>query len=248
MPFKFAPMGSGLKKLLPVFLVLLLFVPCLNTSVCLANSAEPPSILIIVTNPPEDLEISLGTDDNKAFRVDKKLFESYYVFYSFQMATAGYDVKVTTGNTIFYVALDTSLQKYNNVFTLDLKNQTLTQGETPLRSFSLVSMRVILTLILEAAVFFLFGYRWKKSWIIFLVINLLTQGALNIWLSTYSIPVNSYIILLLFFGEILVLTAEMIGFLLFIKEHRRLRTAFYVLVANLVSLVAGGYLIMMLPV
>jgi hypothetical protein len=246
MPFKLAPMEPGLKKLLPVFLVLLLFVPCLNTSVCLANSAEPPSILIIVTNPPEDLEISLGTDDNKAFRADKKLFESYYVFYSFQ--TAGYEIKVTTGNTVFYVALDAPLQKYNNIFTLDLKNQTLTPGEAPLRSFLLVSMRVILTLILEATVFFLFGYRWKRSWIIFLVINLLTQGALNIWLSTYSIPVNSYIILLLFFGEIFVLTAEMIGFLVLIKEHRRLRTAFYVLVANLVSLVAGGYLIMMLPV
>ena len=248
MPFKLGPLEPGLKKLLPVLLALLLLVPCLNTSVCLANSAEPPSVLIIVTNPPEDLEISFGTDDNKAFRVDKKLFESYYVFYSFQMASVGYDVKVTTGNTVFYLSLDAPLQKYNNVFTLDLKNRTLTPGEAPLRSFLLVSMRVILTLILEAAVFFLFGYRRKRSWIIFLVINLLTQGALNIWLSTSTIPAHSYIIIQLFLGEILVLTAEMVGFLVFIKEHRRLRTAFYVLVANLVSLLAGGYLITVLPV
>ena len=142
------------------------------------------------------------------------------------------------------------MKEYNNVYTLDLDSRTLTVGELPSRNIMLVTVRVLLTLLLEGLVFFLFGYRQKISWIIFLAVNLITQGALFICLNSLSsTPLTGvfYIIMVMIFAEILIFVIEMIVFLVFIKEHRRLRTAGYVLTANLLSLFLGGYLITALP-
>ena len=37
-----------------------------------------------------------------------------------------------------------------------------------------------LTLLLEGALFWLFGYRLRRSWLVFLLANLITQGAVNV--------------------------------------------------------------------
>lgn len=216
-----------------------------NTSVCYANSAEPPSILIIVSNAPTDLEISIG--NTKAIRTDK-VIESYYTFYSRDLKSAYYTVNVTIKDSTFEIRLDAPLKLYNNIFTLDLERQTLTPGKSLSRSIGLTSTRIILTLLIEAIVFFLFGYRKKKSWLIFLIVNLFTQGLLNVWLNGITTPLESYIVLTLIAGEILVFIVEMLAFLTFVREHGRPRTALYVITANLLSLIAGGYLITVLPV
>lgn len=47
-------------------------------SVCYGNSAEPPSILIIVPNAPEDLEISIGSGNtNMKANMRDKIIEKY---------------------------------------------------------------------------------------------------------------------------------------------------------------------------
>lgn len=236
-----------LKKTLSLIL-LLIIMSCLNAPVVYANSAEPPSILIIITNAPSDLEISIGLGNILARRTDK-FYESYYAFYSSDLKVmSGYTVKVTTGDRTFEIILDTPPKSYNNIFTLDLKSQTLTPGKSLSISITLLSIKIILTLVIEGIVFYLFGYRRKKSWYIFLIVNLLTQGVLNIWLSVSFPPLDSYIIFSLIFGEILVFIIEMIAFLIFVNEHHRLRAASYVIVANFLSLIAGSYLITVLPV
>jgi len=218
-------------------------------SACYGNSAEPPSILIIVPNAPEELEISIGSGDtNIKANKTNKIIERFYTFYSEDLRMAkDYTIKISTGESSYEILLEEPLKSYNNIFTLDLKNQTLTPGKSLSRSILLVSLRVILTLIIEAIVFWLFGFRSKKSWIAFLIINLVTQGALNIWLNGF-VPLGSYLVLALIFGEILVLIAEMIAFLSLVKEHRRMRTIFYVITANLLSLYVGGYIITILPI
>jgi hypothetical protein len=142
---------------------------------------------------------------------------------------------------------DKPLKNYNNIYTLNLKNKTLTRGKSTLRSVLLVSFRLILTLFIEAGVFTLFRYKEKRSWIAFLIINLISQGVLNIWLNTAS-PLGSYLILLLIFGEIFVFIFEIFAFLLTVKESKAAITASYVIVANLLSLAAGGYIITYLPI
>jgi hypothetical protein len=186
----------------------------------------------------------------EADRIDRA-FESYFTFYSYSFQTVEYTVTFSSENTVFEITLDSPLKKYNNIYTLNLNGKTLVEGELPSRNIILVTTRVLLTLLLEAAVFFLFGYRQKISWTIFLAVNLVTQGALFIWLnSLVSSPLSGqfYIILFMILAEALILVIEMTVFLLFIKEHRRWRTAGYVFTANLLSLFFGGFLITVLPI
>ena len=109
-------------------------------------------------------------------------------------------------------------------------------------------MRLLLTLLLEGIIFWLFWFREKRSWLIFLAINLVTQGVLNIWLNSGGSLIPSYLIFNLIIGEFFVFAAEMYAFPIFIKEHKKSRILMYAFIANLMSLIAGGYIISVLPV
>ena len=69
---------------------------------------------------------------------------------------------------------------YNNLCVLDLTAGTLRWGVPWWRQPLLVALRVGLTLALEGLVFLLFGYRTKRSWGVFLVVNLITQLGVNL--------------------------------------------------------------------
>ncbi len=238
-----------MKKALSLFFIALaVILPVADAHLCSANSAEPPSVIIIVPNAPHDLEIELGYSNIKAYRTDK-VIESYFCFYKYDLKQSfDYTLRVKTEDGVFEVTPDFQLDSYNSVFTLDLKNQTLTPGKPLAISIALPALRILLTLAIEAGVFWLFGYRSKRSWIAFLVINLVTQAFVNIWLISGFNPLQSYMIFMLVLAEILVFIFELIAFLLSVKEHGKLRTAGYVMAANLLSLIAGGYLITVLPV
>lgn len=220
----------------------------LLTPPCLGNAAEPPSIIIIVPNAPGDLVVKLAADAEGKARVTDKPFERYYTFYYRDLNNVDdYTIAVSSLERTFQIPLGEPLKTYNNIFTLDLDQQTLEPGKSWSRSAMLVSLRIILTLIIEAAVLWLFGYREKRSWYAFLFINLLTQGALNIWLNEFS-PLSGYMVINLVWGEVQVLIVELIVLLAFLREHHRLRTFAYVLTANLLSLIVGGYIITYLPI
>jgi hypothetical protein len=227
----------------------MLLVTTTVTYICYGNSAEPPSILIIVPNAPEGLEISIGSDSlyAKANITDKHI-EKYYTFYSQELGNVNkYNININTGDKSFEILIEEPLKKYNNIYTLDLVKQTLTPGKLLTRSVFLVSLRIALTLLIEGIVFWLFGFRNKRSWIVFLAINLITQGALNIWLNGF-LPLESYLVFSLILGEFLVFIGEIIVFRILVKEHRHRRTLLYVITANFLSLFAGGYIITVLPI
>ena len=62
----------------------------------------------------------------------------------------------------------------------------------------------------------------------FLVINLVTQERLNLWLDSFAIT-QSYLILALFVGEVLVFITEIALFSIAVKEHKVLRRIVYTL-------------------
>ncbi len=218
---------------------------------CYGNASEPPSILFIVPNAPDDMSVTLKLKDREyEAKVVDKVIEKYYIFYSSNMMQNKpdiYDFIVNTENDSFEIELAKPYRIYNNTYTLNLQDQTLTEGILLSRSIMLVTIRVVFTLIIEGLLFWIFGFRDKRSWIVFIIINLITQGALNIWLNGNG-PIMNYAIFVLIFGEIFVFTAEIIAFLFLCKEHGRSRKVIYVLTANLASLILGGYLITVLPV
>ncbi len=209
----------------------------------MANSAEPPSIEIIVANAPQDLVLSI--DNSEGDRKDEGN-ASYFFFYRMDLQSGEKTLKVSLKGESFEIPFVIT-ETYNNVFTLDLNSRDLTRGKSFLMSLPTVSLRVVSTLILEGIIFFLFGFRSKLSWILFLIINLITQGILNLWLSGMYSPLDSYIIFSLIGGEVVVIFVELIAFGLLLNEHGKGRRVLYVLTANLLSLVAGGYLIIVLP-
>ncbi len=237
------------KLLLLVMLSCILLISILPAT-ALANSAEPPSLVILINNPPEDLSITLVSNENKPEAIVRRAaWEGYYVFYSRDMQTEGrYTFKITTNGESFECALDRPLQRYNNVVTLDLSSRELKPGTYPFRSALLVSIRLLLTLLLEGGIFWLFGFREKSSWVIFFAVNLVTQGALNICLNSGGSLMPSYLIFSLIIGEFFVFLIEMLALPNFIKEHKKSRILLYAFIANLISLLAGGYIISVLPV
>ncbi len=242
-------MNKTVKRLTFVIVLCVLMISILPAIVS-ANSAEPPSMVILVNNPPDDLSIVMVSNENQPEAIVRRVaWEGYYVFYSRHMQAGGeYTFRVNTNGESFNLTLDAPLQRYNNVVTLDISNRELTPGKYSFRSVLLVSIRLLLTLLLEGIIFWLFRFRQKRSWLIFLAINLVTQGALNVWLDSGGSLMPSYLILSLLVGEVFVFAVEMIAFPIFIREHKKSRIFIYAFVANLISLIAGGYIISVLPV
>ena len=216
----------------------------------LGNSAEPPALVILVNNPPDDLAIVMVSNEAQPeASLRRAAWEGYYVYRSRDMQAEGpYRFKVATKGESFECSIDTPLRHYNNVFTLDLAQKELTPGKYPFRQGILVFIRLSLTLIIEGVVFWLLGFRQRRSWLVFLAINLVTQGALNLWLNNGGSLIPSYLLIALIFGEFFVFVAGLIAFPYFIKEHKKSRIMIYVIIANLLSLIAGGYIISVLPV
>ncbi len=212
------------------------------------NSSEPPSILLIVPGAPDELVVSVGERDHyiEASRRDKML-ESYFLFY--QRETDPVDnlkVKAVGDGYNLSIPVEDITQRYHNVYTLDLDKGTLTEGKDPLRAAAYVFMRVVLTLIIEGLVFLFMGFRSRRSWIVFLIVNLITQGGLNLWINT--VTYNDYSLFFgLIFYEIVILIVEMVAFLALLKEHKKWRRVLYVLIANSMSLLVGGYILTVLP-
>jgi hypothetical protein len=233
-------------KIMKLKLIIILVVLLLLTSgtIVFANAAESPSIIVVIPNAPDDLEISLIVDDETIEpNVSSKFFERRYMFYAHDLKSVNdYVLKIDHKK----VEINTRLQTYNNLFYYDLEDQTLTPGKSLPRTIAFTALRILLTIAIEALIFYLFGFRDKNSWIIFIVVNLITQGTLNIWLNSFS-PVTGYIIFSLVFGEIFVFIFEEIAMLKLIKEQRKLVTFFYVFIANFCSLYFGGYLLQYIP-
>lgn len=238
-----------------VFFVLLVLNSVILTSTAFANSAEPPSLTFIVSFPPDDLLLSIrfadgSTTDAVPFR-ENKAWESYYHFYHWMDAPIGQMLDgatliVQSSELSFECLLpETTFRQYNNLLTLNIKNQSIAIGQSLARLLLLFSMRMIFTLLIEGAIFFAFGYRKKTSWITFIVINFITQGALNALLNGPNL--GSYWIIGFVFYEIIIVIIEAIAFSSILKEQPR-RAVVYALTANIASLVLGGMMISALPI
>ncbi|MBI9011505.1 MAG: hypothetical protein JEZ08_04685 [Clostridiales bacterium] len=230
-------------------MILIVLLLLMSITECFANSAEPPSIIIIASDAPEDLTVSFIVED-EIFVAEKhhKLNEYYYTTYDLEISNfKSYIVRVESNEGVFTLDLNGQLNRYSNIFTLDYSTKTISEGKSIKRSIVLITLRVFLTLLIEGIIFILFKYRDKYSWFVFLTINLITQGALNIWINTAS-PFENYIIIYLVYAELFILMFEMIGFAVFIKEKKKITTIIYVLIANVTSLVLGGIIIPLLPI
>ena len=168
-------------------LLLIVFTLLSLQSAALANAAEPPSFIIIVSNPPDGLELSIpsGAPGAEPYVLQKtvKGWESHYRYFYGGDPDSGSrkdELTVKYGDTQFTIPFAPAKGRYGVLYTLDVAGRTIAEGEKPLRTPLLIAMRVLLTLAIEGLVFYLFGYREKKSWRVFFIANLVTQTGLNL--------------------------------------------------------------------
>ncbi|MCD7761180.1 MAG: hypothetical protein LUH16_05330 [Clostridiales bacterium] len=252
----------GKRNRLPLFLASLALLLPLLALPAWGNSAEPPCFTVLVIDPPEGLTITLVSPDNESqapleLTRDDRAWESYYRFYYWQDGSEqganaeNATLTVSYGEDSFTLDLpDMTDQYYNNLLTLDIASQTLTDDAPAWRTPLLVALRVLSTLVIEGVVFFLFGFREGRSWLVFLGVNLATQLLLN-WAITGSfstLTTSGYWWFLYIFGEVLVFAAETVAFGTLLKENGRGRAVGCALTANAASLVLGGLLLTYLPV
>ena len=99
------------------------------------------------------------------------------------------------------------------------------------------------TLLVEGGLLWLFGFRAKRDWLVFLIVNLVTQAGLHLWVAENLVVNGSsafqYLVLLV--AEVPILFLELAVYVFLLKEHSRLRRAAYAACANIASY-AVGYL------
>ncbi|HBS92184.1 MAG TPA: hypothetical protein DEA51_06915 [Erysipelotrichaceae bacterium] len=220
-----------------------------------ANSAEPPMLWILVSGEHKEMR---GTLQIEEITVEgypyASSFESYLRFFysehpslrSKDLTSVQVTLTIVVAEQQMQISTQMDLSGYNTLYTLDLDTGTLSKGKSFLRDVQLVGLRLGLTLLVEALIFFLLGYRSMRFWILFLMINLLTQGWLNLSLNA-NMPIGTYALIALVIYEFVILLVEWITFLSLSKEKKRVKLFFAVLLANAASLILGGFLITRLP-
>ena len=168
-------------------LLLIAFTLLSLQSAALANAAEPPSFIIIVSNPPDGLELSIpsGAPGTEPYVHQKKInaresHDRYFYGGDPDSGSRKDELTVKYGDTQFTIPFAPAKGRYGALYTLDVAGRTIAEGEKPLRTPLLIAMRVLLTLAIEGLVFYLFGYREKRSWRVFFIANLVTQTGLNL--------------------------------------------------------------------
>lgn len=241
------------KRILGFMIAVFLFVS-VSPMVVSANAGQAPNLVVIVLNAPKDTRVSLilPKDPERDTLVWKssKIWETHFRFlYDREMRNMkGMLLLIQSSEKEFVCELPMNYKGiYEQLLTIDYLSQSLTVGQPSWRQPLLITMRVVLTLVIEGLLFFLFGFRDICSWLYFLFVNLFTQGWLNISI-VEPVFEQQYWGFMFIWLEIGILIVECIVLPLIIKEKERTITVFYAISANLVSLALGGWILGNLPV
>ena len=135
--------------------------------------------------------------------------------------------------TVFYTHL-----------TYDWETNTITSATSPAGFYGLQFLSTLVpTLIIEGILLWLFGFRARRDWLVFLIVNLATQAGLHLWIGSGAMAAGSHPLyyLVLIVAEVPILLVELAVYVFQLKEHNRLRRAAYAACANIASY-ALGYL------
>lgn len=211
----------------------------------LANAAEPPYISIIVPNSYGVEEIILYDENTEhSLDGDKKLLETIFQVKLRDISKIeNYNFKILARDESFDISLASEGMAYSNIYSLDYENKQLKSGKSMIRSIKMVGVRMIITILIEGLIFYLFGFRDRRSWKIFFLVNIVSQAGINIWINSLN-TLSAYSLTMAYiFMELLVVVLEPIAYMRFLKEASRLKVLSFGLVSNLASLYIGAKLI-----
>ena len=131
---------------------------------------------------------------------------------------------------------------FHTELVYDYESNTITRSTSTVGYYLTQFLSTFIpTLVVEAILLWLFGFRSRRSLIVFLVVNLVTQAALHILLGSAILAVGTHYLyyLVLLPVEVLIWLAEAIACGLLLREHTPGRRVGYALCANLASYAVG---------
>lgn len=129
---------------------------------------------------------------------------------------------------------------YDEITIIDHSNIYLKEEHEIFKSTMNLLIRIILTVIIELFILFLFRYKKKQSYIFVGITNVITQTILTIGLFLILYTNGSLLFMVyLVLGEIVVISTEAILYLIFLKERPKIKALFYAIVANIATIFVG---------
>ena len=115
---------------------------------------------------------------------------------------------------------------------------------TPLRFLARLAATLVPTLIIEGAILWLFGFREKRSWLVFLAVNTVTQAGLHLVTGAALAQagwhfLNYFLTIVLL--ELVIWGAEAAAYAFLFRERSRARRVGYAFAANIASFVLGYF-------
>ncbi|MCI8761901.1 MAG: hypothetical protein HFF28_03505 [Oscillospiraceae bacterium] len=114
----------------------------------------------------------------------------------------------------------------------------------PLRFLIRLAATLIPTLLIEGALFWLFGFRERRGWLVFLAVNTATQVGLHLAVGSILPQAGWHFLnytLTILIPELIVWVAEAAAYAFLLREHSRGRRVGYAFAANFASFVLGYF-------
>ena len=162
-------------------------------------------------------------------------FTYYGLPRAFRIAVSGPDGVQATDEpftrTVFYTHL-----------TYDWETNSITRATSPAGFYGVQFLSTLVpTLLVEGGLLWLFGFRARRDWLVFLAVNLVTQAGLHLWIAADLVSIGDsalqYLVLLV--AEVPILLVELIAYVFLLKEYSGLRRAAYAACANIASYAVG---------
>lgn len=230
----------------------------------LAAGTDGPCFAVLVGSAPEDLSLSLrypaeAGHDPVVLEKDVRAWETYYRFdyhgapvnWKYGMPK-GTELLAETGAESFSCLLPEKEQGgQNTLFVLDLKARTLREGAPWYRHGLLTALRVVITLLLQGTIFFLFRYRSRRSALVYAcfcaVVQLLLNGCLLWGTSTLFCTDMVWDLVLLSMTEFFIFIIGTAAVALLMREHSERRAIACGLAANFAALGVSVLSLCLLP-
>jgi len=182
--------------------------------------------------PPDNFKIVLVLETGEMIVseiLNKTLFDSSFTFDLSDFLLDESESEIIGGITVYNV------------------NSNLSDEIPYLRIIMQIIIALFLTIGIELLVLFIFRYKSKSSYKLVLIVNAFTQLILHSTLIIGSLFTGLFgFIFLLIIGELIVLTLEIILYLILLKEKSKLLAVCYAIVANITSFWVGTYILSLL--
>lgn len=134
-------------------------------------------------------------------------------------------------------------EAFDSYYNVVIGNELIVKEEVHIKE-KLISfaIRVILTILVELAIGLLFKYRSKKEIKTIIIVNIITQIILNIIMLILDYTSGGLVWIIVFpILEVFVIIIEAIIYCIVFKDHKRIKTIFYTILANLITLCIGVF-------